>query len=182
MVTAVSYGMYVAIALMAAWVCREWTGRRGRFLLWALLPLLGTGVLLSFTRSVWLGAAAGAFILLALALRGPQRRLILATVAAAGLLAALIGADALKGLRREDSEADSRRSVSMRASFAYVSWQMFLDRPLLGFGFGQFPAAKLAYLDDRNLTDLNLESIRDYVHHNTFFSVLTETGLLGLAL
>ena len=69
----------------------------------------------------------------------------------------------------------------MRSSFAYVSWHMFLDRPIFGFGFGQFPMAKCAYLADRT-TDLDLESIREYVHHNTFLSVLTETGLVGLAL
>jgi O-antigen ligase len=69
----------------------------------------------------------------------------------------------------------------MRASFAYVSWQMFLDRPLLGCGFGQFPRAKLPYLSDRS-TELHLESIRGYVHHNTFLSVLVEMGLVGLGL
>src|SRR6185503_15695589 len=52
---------------------------------------------------------------------------------------------------------------------------------LFGFGFGQFAREKKAYLADRSV-DLRLEDIRDYVHHNTFLSVLTETGLVGLSL
>jgi O-antigen ligase len=69
----------------------------------------------------------------------------------------------------------------MRGSFAYVSWLMFQDRPFFGFGFGQFPEAKNEYLSDRS-SDLPLEQIRGYVHHNTYLSLLTETGLVGLGL
>jgi len=58
---------------------------------------------------------------------------------------------------------------------------MFLDRPLLGVGFGQLLEAKKAYLADRS-TDLNLEATRDYIHHNGFLSILTETGLIGVAI
>jgi len=62
-----------------------------------------------------------------------------------------------------------------------VSWLMFHDRPLLGFGFGQFAEAKLPYLDDRS-TSLNLEIIRPWAHHNTYLSLLTELGLVGFLL
>jgi O-antigen ligase len=58
---------------------------------------------------------------------------------------------------------------------------MFLDRPILGFGFGQFPEAKLPYLSDRS-TPLDLESIRPLAHHNTYLSLLVELGLMGFLL
>ncbi len=58
---------------------------------------------------------------------------------------------------------------------------MFLDSPILGFGFGQFPEAKWPYIDDRS-TDLNLEIIRPLSHHNTYLSLLVELGLVGLTL
>ena len=58
---------------------------------------------------------------------------------------------------------------------------MFLDRPILGFGFGQFYREKLPYLCDHR-TPLQLELIRDFIHHNTYLSLLTETGLVGLGL
>ncbi len=39
----------------------------------------------------------------------------------------------------------------------------------------------MPYLSDRR-TPLRLEEIRDYIHHNTYLSLLTETGLIGLGL
>ncbi len=69
----------------------------------------------------------------------------------------------------------------MRAVFTYVSWIMFKDRPLTGFGFGQFPRENIPYLNDRS-TSLPLDFIRGYIHHNTFLSLLVELGLFGLLL
>jgi O-antigen ligase len=181
MVHAVSFGLYVGICALATWVYRWRFGGVGRSVLMLLLPLMLTGLVCSFTRSVWIGMAVATLIVLCLTLSGLRRWWLLGSVAAAGLLLATTQMEALMSFQREDSATDSRRSVSMRGSFAYVSWRMFLDRPLLGVGFGQFREAKLPYLDDRR-TDLDLESIRDYIHHNTFLSLLTETGLLGLTL
>jgi O-antigen ligase len=58
---------------------------------------------------------------------------------------------------------------------------MFKDRPLLGFGFGQYPHEKLSYLSDRS-SSLNLEAIRERVSHNTLLTLLVETGIIGLGL
>jgi O-antigen ligase len=57
---------------------------------------------------------------------------------------------------------------------------MFCDHPILGVGFGRFFDQKLPYLSDRR-QKVELESIRGLHHHNTLLSVLTETGLIGLA-
>ena len=66
----------------------------------------------------------------------------------------------------------------MRASFAYVSWKMFQEKPLTGFGFHQFRSESKYFLSDRT-TSLQLEQIRDYIHHNTILSLLVELGVLG---
>jgi O-antigen ligase len=58
---------------------------------------------------------------------------------------------------------------------------MFRDRPLRGHGFGQFPLKNRAYLSDRS-TPMRLETIRGYINHNTFLSVLVDLGLIGLLL
>ncbi len=181
MVHAVSFGLYVGICALATWAYRWRFGTIGRWVLVLLLPVLLTGLVCSFTRSVWIGMSLATLIVLGLTLSGLWRLWVLGSIVAAGLLVAVTHREALVSLQREDSAEDSRRSVSMRGSFAYVSWQMFLDRPLLGAGFGQFFEGKWPYLDDRR-TELDLESIRDYSHHNTFLSLLTETGLVGLAL
>ena len=51
----------------------------------------------------------------------------------------------------------------------------------MGYGFGQFTNENRPFLTDRS-TDLRLESIRGYSHHNTYLSLLVELGLFGLFL
>ncbi len=181
MVHAVRYGLWLSVCLLAAWTWRPRLPRVGQLALLAALPVMLAAVFFSYTRSVWLGFAGGAVIVLGLSLRGRWRPLVLGSVLGLGLIVALVGSDSLIGFRREQSAQETRHSASLRTSFAYVSWQMFLDRPLLGFGFGQFPKAKMPYLYDRN-TELDLEFIRPLVHHNHFLCVLTETGLVGFGL
>jgi O-antigen ligase len=181
MVQSVSYGLYLGTCLLCAWLWRERLARHWQLAVLLALPLFVAAVYFTKTRSVWLGAATGLMVVLMLTLKGRVRVAVLGTMIAAGLVVGLVKLDAIMGLQREGTVEDTRRSASMRASFAYVSWQMFCDRPLTGFGFGQFAQAKLPYLSDRSV-DLQLEEIRAYVHHNTFLSLLTETGLIGLGL
>jgi O-antigen ligase len=148
----------------------------------ALALLAAAGLFYSFTRSVWLGTTLAIVVLLVLTLRGWRRVGVLAGLAVAGLLVAATQLDRIVAFDRTDNTAtQTQESVGLRGSFAYVSWQMFLDRPLLGVGFGQFPSAKLPYLSDRS-TEMRLEAIRPMVHHNTYLSLLTEVGLVGLGL
>ena len=181
MVHSVTFGLVLAVCLMAAWLWRGRFGRVGQLAWVALVPLLLAGIYLSYTRSVWMGTALGAMIVLGLTLQGQWRPLVLGSMVAAGLLLALTRMDKLLSFEREYGAQYTRKSVDLRGGFAYVSWQMFLDRPLLGTGFNQFPDAKLPYLADRS-TELELEAIRPYSHHCTFLSILTEAGLVGLVL
>jgi O-antigen ligase len=57
---------------------------------------------------------------------------------------------------------------------------MFQENPVFGVGFGRFYDRKLPYLSDRS-QEFELESLRGLHHHNTLLSLLTETGMLGLA-
>ncbi|MGC3966136.1 MAG: O-antigen ligase family protein [Pirellulales bacterium] len=120
-------------------------------------------------------------MVLVLTLEGRSRNMVLGGIAAVGLVVGATQMDKIVGFQREQSAADTAESASMRVGFAYVSWLMFQDRPIVGFGFGRFPVDKLPYLDDRS-TDINLECLREYVHHNTFLSILVDTGLIGLVL
>ncbi len=181
MVQSVSYGLYVGICLVALLIWQLQFGRAGKLALILLAPLLLAGVFLTLTRSVWLGTALALFVLAALLLHGSWRKLVLFGMVGAALIVAVTKSDALLGFEREGSSEYTRSSAESRASFAFVSWNMFLDRPILGFGFGQFPEAKWPYIDDRT-TDLNLEIIRPLSHHNTYLSLLVELGLVGLTL
>lgn len=180
MIHSVSYGVYLGVCLISVWLTRERLTKWWQWLAWAGMPIMLAAIYFTKTRSVWFGALTGLVLAAAFAFRSSWRWWIIGGVAAAGVTLSLLKVDDLLKVQREGTVQDTVQSANMRASFAYVSWKMFLDRPIFGFGFGHFPKAKLAYLGDRE-TSLPLEQIRGYVHHNTLLSLLTETGLIGLA-
>ena len=69
------------------------------------------------------------------------------------------------------------------ANLPYRRAQFFqtIIQPLTGHGFGQFPIKNLPYLNDRSY-GFSLQTIRGYIHHNTFLSILVELGLVGFVL
>jgi O-antigen ligase len=181
MVTSIGFGLYLAVGMLAAWVQGQSWNRFARLLLLSLFPLYLAGLYYSYTRSVWIGAGAALVLVLGLTLRGMSRNLIVASLVAGALFISVTRLDSILSFQRESSASDTRDSASLRSVFAYVSWKMFEERPLTGFGFGQFYQEKMAFLADRS-TSLRLDSIRALVHHNTFLSLLTETGIIGLAM
>jgi O-antigen ligase len=181
MLHSVGFGFYLGTCLVAAWIWLGQHGRRGAVALALVVPLMLTGAYLSYTRSVWLGVALAMAIVLGSTLRGAWRPLLLGSGLCAGLIVAVCCWDRIMAFQRDYSAEGTRESVHLRKNFAYVSWRMFLDHPLLGCGFGQFYVEKLPYLSDRS-TELNLEAIRPLIHHNLPLALLTETGLIGLLL
>jgi len=184
MVQSARFGTYLVICLATTWIAWGWLGKlgtKGRFIALAVLPLYAAAIYFTYTRSVWIGGVISAVIILGLTLRGKVRLFVLGATCAAALVVGVVKGDKLIAFKREYTAQETRASTYMRASFAYVSWKMFQDRPLMGFGFGQFSRENQSYLSDRT-TNIRLESIRGYVHHNTFLSILVELGIFGLAL
>jgi len=181
MMQSITYGAYLGVGVLCAWLLRERLGSPTWMLPMLLIPLLCAAIYFTKTRSVWLGSACGLLMMWLFTLKGRLRIALVGGAVAAGLLVGILKIDSIMSLQREGTVADTHQSTNMRGSFAYVSWKMFLDKPILGFGFGQFATQKRPYLSDRSV-DMQLEQIRGYVHHSTFLAVLTETGLIGLVL
>ena len=181
MVQSVSFGLYLGICSTAALVWLPRLSRTGKLAMLLVLPLPLAAAALTLTRSVWMGTGFALLLLAAIVLKERLRKLVLFGAIGAAAIVVAANAENLVGFQREGTVDDTRSSATARASFAYVSWLMFQERPVLGFGFGQFADAKLPYLADRS-TSLNLESIRPLSHHNTYLSLLVELGLVGLLL
>ncbi len=184
MLQSVRLGIALNLALSVAWTLLLWLHWKHR---WAwgviaiLTPLYLLAIYLTYTRSVWMGTGAIVLILLFTMLTGRVRAITLGGVCFATVIAALLLGPSLVAFKREYSEAETLESTKMRGAFAYVSWKMIQDRPILGFGFSQFQVSTPPYLDDRT-TNIRLESIRGYVHHNHYLSLLVDLGIVGFIL
>ena len=177
----VRLGIYLSLALGMTWITLLWRGvwgRTGHLLGLALCGLFAAAIGLTYTRSVWLGVAVAGLVVSLMTFRGIPRRAVIVVTLFAVLLVGLMGQQ-LTAFKREYTAQDTAQSTKMRAVFAYVSWLMFQERPLTGFGFGHYQHENRPYLNDRS-TDLQLQTVRGYVHHNTLLSMLVELGLLGL--
>ncbi len=157
--------------------------RPGKLLLIPLYLLFMAAIYTTLTRSVWMSCVLTLALVICLALPWNWRLPILS----AGLLLALLLAftqwDQLVAFKRERNldAGNTAESVQLRPVLATIAWKMFLDHPLFGCGYSQYKTEHLNYLSDRSTT-LVLEKGRGYIPHNVVFSLLTETGLVGLGL
>ena len=126
------------------------------------------------TRAVWLSAAISVGFL---ALFGSDRRvrrvaLALSAVVALGFCAALLfgGNSSALTERLED-----RSPVDFRVVMYQTGWQMFTEKPLLGWGGGDNLQAQIS----SRVWDFHPQY---YVFHNTYLELAVQSGLLGLGL
>ena len=180
----VRLGLFLLAGLAAVWIPLVWRaiwGRAGQLLGFGVSLVHLVALFFTYTRSVWLGVGIASMLLFAMTLRGQSRRLVIVAMLIASVITGLVVQEGFTSFKREYGAAETAQSTKMRAVFAYVSWLMFKDRPLTGHGFGHFQHKNQPYLNDRQ-TDLQLNTIRGYIHHNTFLSLLVELGILGLLL
>lgn len=140
------------------------------FLLMAALPV---AILATMTRAVWLSFAATVVVLI---FRSRNRALQLACVAFFVALGAALAlamsssqfSDALKDRMTERGPVDYREAVYAGG------WEMFLQRPLTGWGFHQMPSEL-----PRHVSGYNEKLLYP---HNTYLELSVELGLVGLGL
>ncbi|MGD9636106.1 MAG: O-antigen ligase family protein, partial [Pirellulales bacterium] len=144
-----SLGVYLTVCLWCAWFLRPEVRRTWQLVLLGAVPLMALGILVTYTRSTWIGLIASAAVVLFVQLPKNWRVPLFSLGALAGVLVGAVLWQDVIGLKREGTASESGHSVDQRESFAYVSWQMFKDHPVFGVGFGRFYDAKMPYLSDR---------------------------------
>lgn len=174
-------GMLLAICLIGGLMWWPRWKRPGRIVLVGLSALFFLAIYCTFTRSAWLGGILAFSIVLALTIPRSWRVPILGGGLLMAILVAATQWQSLMAFKRDRdlTASQTAESVHLRPILMVVGWKMFLDRPLLGCGFSQYPKESANYVSDRS-TSLPLEKGRGYVPHNVLLSLLTETGLLGL--
>jgi O-antigen ligase len=181
MLMSASLGVYLVVSFWAAWFLWQHVNRYWRLILAGAMALMGAALYFTYTRSCWLGLLGGMAIVPFLHFPKSWRPAVVAGLILGMGAGGLFVGGKIVDMGRKDSDGDAGHSVYQRASFLYVSMRMFRDAPLWGHGFGRFYDKKMPYLSDRS-QQLELESIRPLDHHNTFLSILTETGIVGLTL
>jgi O-antigen ligase len=136
--------------------------------------LLPVAIYFTFTRACWLGAAISAGVM---AIYFPKfRKLFIVLCAAGALLFAIrwtVNSISGQGSERLRDEAP----VYYRIYLNDVSWRMFLERPLLGFGQDSFQDVSYHYF--RKIKGIPYYALRGLAPHNTFLAILVELGIVG---
>ncbi len=155
------------------------TQRTERSILVAAVLLMLVALVLTMTRSSWLGFAAGAIVIGAL-----RYRLLLPALAIVLVLIFLIAPRQYRErlslmfttqqteLRGETGGEAVVQSNQTRMRMWRTGWQMFLDHPLVGVGDGEMYSMYRAYVPD---------AIKDEGGHlhNTYVHVLATHGVIG---
>ena len=138
-----------------------------------LLGSVPLAILATMTRAVWLSFAATVLLVIVRARNGTLRRACIG-LAFAGAVGCLMVAG-IPELRTALTErTEDRGPVDFREAVYAGAWQMFLDRPLTGWGINQMPAELAQHVTGYKE--------RDLYPHNTYLELLVEHGIAGLAL
>jgi O-antigen ligase len=165
----------VPIALLQLWAKPGW---RLRFPALLALAAILCGVVLSYSRGAAL--ALGALVAGLLALRYLRLRYVVPTLLAIVLVLAMTDPMFLRRLQTLDGQTNPHavdRSILARKTYQAGAWHIFLDRPLLGVGFGQSPL----YIPRYGRMYGSMLGPKHAAAHNMYLQILAETGLLGLA-
>jgi len=159
------------LGLLALHACRRGSVRGVKAVV--VLASLPIAILATMTRAVWLSFTG---TVLALIFLSKNRALRLACVglvlvAGLGLLVVLSSHESAGALSDRLAE---RGPVDYRQAVYAGGWDMFLQRPLAGWGFHQMPAELPRHVSGY--------SEKLLYPHNTYLELLVEHGMAGLVL
>ncbi len=164
------------VTLNLLWLIAVDAYRRGRLrgvLAWFFLPAPPLAILATKTRAVWLSFVVCVLALLWLSSSPRVRRACLGLVLAGvvGWLSALTFDSVNNSLTDRLKE---RSPIEFRMAVYRAGWDMFYEKPLLGWGAAQSQAGL-----ERRISEFHQE---EFFVHNTFLEIAVDYGLVGLAL
>ncbi len=171
--------------MMAGWSCALVVLRmrtRGTTAMWiGWTCLISFGIVATLTRSVWFGAAASAGLVVWLQTNWRMRIVGLCGLLAFSPIVWLTAKEVVARFKRDRyvTAEEMEQSAALRPMFAYVAWKMFQERPITGFGFGQYQKHKIPFHYDERF-DKPLQPALAYFQHNVCLSYLVDTGIVGL--
>lgn len=138
-----------------------------------LLASVPIAILATMTRAVWSSFAATVLALIFLSRNRTLRRACMGLTLVAGVALALVLSSNESGCALSE-RLEERGPVDYREAVYTGGWQMFLERPLTGWGFHQMPGELPRFVSGYKEKVL--------YPHNTYLELLVEHGVVGLAL
>jgi O-antigen ligase len=169
--------LFAGLLLLHAGMSREPGDRRWRLLV--LFPVSLVLVFLTYSRASWL---AGVLVVVGLGALYPRyivRLVVISVVLVAALLASgRVDQQVQMAQQRFRSESSEESALSRLPVFA-ASLRMFGDRPVLGWGYGNFDR-----YDDRYQGAVGglVVPEKDHASHNLYLTLLAEQGAVGFLL
>ena len=138
-----------------------------------LLASLPLAILATMTRAVWLSFVISVGVLIVRSRNRKLRRVSIA-VAAMGILALLITLSFDDQRRALTDRLQESGPLDFREAVYSGGWQMFLEKPITGWGVNQMPAELARHVSGYKEKEL--------YPHNTYLELLVEHGIFGLML
>jgi O-antigen ligase len=169
---AVANGVSLNLLGVLAWHAYRRGSVRGIKMV-VLLASVPLAILATMTRAVWLSFAGTVLALIFMSNSRTLRRACvgLVLIAGAGGLVVLSSPELGSELR---DRLEERGPVDYRAAVYAGGWDMFLQRPLTGWGFHRMPGELPRHVSGYDEKVL--------YPHNTYLELLVEHGVVGLAL
>jgi putative inorganic carbon (hco3(-)) transporter len=137
-----------------------------------VLASVPIAILATMTRTVWFSFAGSVLALILLSKSRALRRACMGVLIVAGLgLAVVLSHDHVAAAIGERLE--ERGPIEYREAVYTGGWEMFLQRPLLGWGFHEMPSELPRHVSGYPQKVL--------YPHNTYLELAVESGLVGLA-
>jgi O-antigen ligase len=169
-------GTYLGAAFVAALAVLLWNGPRSlRRLSLVVVVVTPPALALTLTRGPLI--AAGAVALTMVAARSRTRwTTVLALAIAAVVLVAAWGTIASTSLYQK--RFSNASNVQARVIIDRWSFRLTAEKPVLGWGYSSFDRVKRAA--HFSAAPLRYEDVIRFTSHNTFLTILVETGIVGL--
>jgi O-antigen ligase len=173
-----TFSALLMMALLMAGAMLLYSGDRRQFrLLIPALAIIGAGILLAFTRSMWLGTIAGALWLL----WWKNKWLIAAVPLLIGIVLLVnplnVRLRALSAFSAQENLLDSR---AHRAALRRVGWEMIAAHPIVGVGPEQVGPQFMQYYPADLPHPLPVAWYKEHLH-NIYIHFAAERGLPALA-
>jgi putative inorganic carbon (hco3(-)) transporter len=138
-----------------------------------LLASVPVAILATMTRAVWLSLAGSVVAVMLFSKNRVACRMCVTVVVVGTVVIAVIASSTDIGGALSD-RLQERGPVDYRAAVYAGGWQMFLERPLSGWGFHEMPDILPRYVSGYKEKVL--------YPHNTYLELLVELGVVGLAM